>query len=400
MHYDVAVVGLGAMGSATLYQCAKRGMKAIGFDLHSPPHALGSSHGDTRITRLAIGEGPAYVPFVKASHAIWKELEKETGEKLLIECGALIIAKSGGNNTHHEKTDFVSETGRAATRYGIAHEFLDAGQLKARFPYMIGLEGDEVAYFEPEGGYVRPEACIRAQLTMAERSGADIVIDTAVSGLPRFSDGRIAIETRSGATITADKVVVSAGAWTADLLGDSFPGILKVTRQVLHWFEIEDDTAPPEGSPVMIWMHGQKDSDYFYAFPPQPGEGAMKFATEQYAETTSAETIRRTVSREESEAMFQDHVRGRIAGVSGRVAKSAACLYTSTPDRGFVLDRLPSNPDIFVVSACSGHGFKHSAGIGAAVAGRIEGKTEEFDLAPFGLERFRDTGIAAALKEK
>lgn len=389
MQYDVAVVGLGAMGSATLYQCARRGMKAIGIDRHSPPHTLGSSHGDTRITRLAVGEGPAYVPFVKASHRIWRELEHETGETLLTECGALVIAGSEGGNSHHGKADFVRETCRAAESYGIAHEILASDALRSRFPYLIGLKGDEIAYFEPEGGFVRPEACIRAQLTMARRHGAEIRTETPALSVVCRPTGGVLIDTSAGAVI-ADKVIIAAGAWTAGLIGEVFPDILTVTRQVLHWFKVENRPSVPKNSPVMIWMHGESDTDYFYAFPPQFGEGAMKFATEQYAQTTSVDTIRRTVDPEESKEMFERHVRGRVAGIIGHAVRSAACLYTTTPDRGFVLDCLPANPDVFVISACSGHGFKHSAGIGAAVADRLEGSQEEFDLAPFGFGRFQN----------
>ena len=119
--YDVAVVGLGAAGAATLYQLARRGISAVGIDRFSPPHIYGSTHGDTRITREAIGEGEAYTPLVQRSHAIWRELEAETGQTLLTQCGGLILEVRGrwGSRTppsrvpgqHHRLRESISGSG-------------------------------------------------------------------------------------------------------------------------------------------------------------------------------------------------------------------------------------------------------------------------------------------------
>ncbi|RZK75725.1 MAG: FAD-dependent oxidoreductase, partial [Methylobacterium sp.] len=150
---DVAVLGLGAMGSASLYQLARRGAAVIGFDRYAPPHAFGSSHGETRITRQAVGEGRAYVPFVTASHRIWRELEAETGETLMNACGALVMAPGSGVSSHHGKPDFVGRSISAARDAGIAHEVLDGAAVARRFPQFLNLAGDEKAYYEPGGGY-------------------------------------------------------------------------------------------------------------------------------------------------------------------------------------------------------------------------------------------------------
>src|SRR5678816_921243 len=100
MNADVLVIGLGAMGSAACYQLARRGAKVIGIDRYSPPHSLGSTHGDTRITRLAIGEGEQFVPFAIRSHGIWRELESETGEDLMTTTGGLIMSAASGHALH------------------------------------------------------------------------------------------------------------------------------------------------------------------------------------------------------------------------------------------------------------------------------------------------------------
>jgi sarcosine oxidase len=183
--------------------------------------------------------------------------------------------------------------------------------------------------------------------------------------------------------------VVAAGAWAAPLLGGPFGRLLTVNRQLLHWYDLDDATPYGPDAPVFIWMHGPREIDYFYGFPPMPGESRIKVATEQYAASTTADTIDRTVGAAESAEMYRQHVEGRLAGATPEVAQAAACLYTVTPDRGFIIDRHPEQDRILVVTACSGHGFKHSAGIGEAVAGLQARGRSPVDLAPFGLSRFR-----------
>lgn len=381
---DFVVVGLGAMGAACLYQLAKRGASVVGVDRWAPPHAQGSSHGETRITREAVGEGADYVPLVRASHRIWRELESETGEKLFEACGALVLAPGKGESSHHGKPDFVVRSAEAASAYGIPHERMTGAEAARRFP-QFSLAGDEKVYFEPGGGYVFPERCIEAQLMRAQALGAGIMSDTQVLSIEQSGDG-VVVETSRG-RIVAGQAIVAAGGWAAELLGAPFDRLLTVNRQVLHWFELDDDAAWRGESPVFIWMHGPTDVDYLYGFPPLPGDMRVKVATEQYAAATTADAMPREVSAEESAKMHSVHVSGRLAGASARVAKAAACLYTVTPDNGFIIDRHPRMDRVIAISACSGHGFKHSAGIGEAVAQAAT--TGEWEaLKPFSVARF------------
>lgn len=380
---DFVVVGLGAMGSAVLYQLAKRGADVIGVDRFAPPHRMGSSHGETRITRQAVGEGGDYAPLVLNSHRIWRELEAETGEKLLNDCGVLVMGPGTGPTSHHGKPDFVARSIDVAREFGIAHEIIDGAEVSRRFPQFLGLTGNEKAYFEPGGGYVFPERCIAAQLNRAAQLGAQI--RTGVEVLSITEHGRVRLET-SGGTIEAKQAVVTAGAWTAPLLGAPFDSLLTVNRQLLHWYELDDLAAYGPAAPAFIWMHGATDVDYFYGFPPLAG--SIKIATEQYETQTTAESVNREVDPAESAEMYRKHVRGRLAGASARVSQAAACLYTITPDRGFIIDSHPRLDHVFVVSACSGHGFKHSAGIGDAVAERLTGGRNQIDLTGFSVGRF------------
>jgi sarcosine oxidase len=382
IHADVAVVGLGAMGAAALAELARRGVKAVGIDRFAPPHDLGSSHGETRITRQAVGEGAALAPLVIKSHEIWRALEAETGESLLIECGALIM--SNGANSHHGKQDFVRATAATAKAFSIPHEMLGADEIRRRFPQFL-IEDDTVGCFEPGGGYVRPERCIAAALTIAQRLGATVRTGETVTAINQVGDG-VEIVASSG-IVRASRAIVTAGAWIGPLLGSPFDRLLSVKRQVLHWFEMEPEAVFSERSPVFVWMHGSGDTDYLYGFPPLPGDSRVKVATEQYEAETTADAVDRAVRPEESAAMFERHVKGRLAGVSPRAVKAAACVYTVTPDFAFIIDDHPAADRILVVSACSGHGFKHSAGIGHAVAVRVTG-TNALDLSPFSLARF------------
>ena len=382
---DFVVIGLGAMGSAVLYQLAKRGVSAIGIDRFAPPHQMGSSHGETRLTRQAVGEGRDYAPLVLNSHRIWRELEADTGETLLNDCGVLVMAPGSGQTSHHGKPDFVARSIEVARDFGIVHEILDGAEVARRFPQFLNLAGDEKAYYEPGGGYVFPERCISAQLSRAAQLGAQI--RTGVEVVAIDQPGTVRIETTDG-TIEAGQVVVAAGSWTAPLLGAPFEHLLAVNRQVLHWYELDDLSAYGPDAPAFIWMHGATDVDYLYGFPPLPGDHRIKVATEQYETRTTAESIDREVDPAESAEMYRKHVQGRLAGARPRVAQSAACLYTVTPDRGFIIDRHPYHDRVLVISACSGHGFKHSAGIGDAVAELVTEGRNQVDLSAFSITRF------------
>ncbi|UUD62425.1 N-methyl-L-tryptophan oxidase [Pseudomonas seleniipraecipitans] len=387
MHYDVIVIGLGAMGAATLYQLAKRGVRVAGVDRHAPPHDLGSSHGDTRITRQAVGEGAAYVPLALNAQRIWRELEAQSGEALFEACGMLMLSSSDTPTRGHGTADFAGETAALAERFGIKHSLLDATQLRTRFPQFGGYGDNAVGYFEPGAGYVRPERAIDVQLRLAEQLGATLYNNTPVTTIESMGQG-VRVQTSSGA-LTADKAIVCAGMWTGRLLGAPVKSLLKVCRQQLFWFELDEPERFAADSPVYILLHGAADTDSCYGFAPLPGENAIKIATEQYLEGCDPDAVDRSVSQADIDAMYDAHVAGRLLGVSRRVLKSKVCTYTITPDFNFIIDAHPQMANVTLVSACSGHGFKHSAGIGEALAMHHCNEPGAVDLSPFSLARFR-----------
>ncbi|MDQ0035505.1 sarcosine oxidase [Variovorax boronicumulans] len=394
-HYDVIVVGLGALGAATLYQLSQRGARVLGIDQFAPPHDQGSSHGDSRITRLAIGEGDEYVPFVQRSHAIWRELEARTGTPLMSTTGGLVLAPRDRVAEHHGKADFVRRTIASAERFGIAHEVLDAAGIRARFP-QFHLQGDEIGYHERDAGFVRPEAAIGAQLAVARASGAQTRTGERVQSVEPVGNGdtvRVRTET---ASFTADRVVIAAGAWLPEFLGrqarTDWQANFSVHRQVMHWFDTGSAAADfsPGRFPIFIWMFGDGQEDYMYGFPSSdPAQSALKVATEQYVSATTPDSIDRSVSPEETAAMYRDRVSGRFPQIDGRALKARACMYTVTPDRRFVIDALDGLPHVLIASACSGHGFKHSAGLGEAIADQVLGRamSHGLDLRPFARQR-------------
>jgi sarcosine oxidase len=374
--HDVAVVGLGAMGAAALYQLARRGVAAVGVDRHRPPHDHGSSHGETRITRRAVGEGVDYVPLVTRSHAIWRALEQATGMTLFVPCGGLVVGRMDGG-----PQGFLRETVRVAERCGIEHQLLDRHALVTRFPQFIGLGADDIAYFEPGAGYVLPEACIEAQLREAARLGAEIRTDTVVHDIVQ-QQGGVRIET-DGDTIVAERLVVAAGAWTAGLLGAPFDRLLRVTRQSLYWFAVDDPAlyAVESGFPIFIRAFGAKSDEFSYGFPTPAGSEGVKIATESEDEV-DIERYSAGPAVPDHDAFYRHFVAGRLAGVTPALIRSKSCVYTSTVDGRFIVDAHPAMDRVTVISACSGHGFKHSAAIGEAVAEQISAALR---LGPFTL---------------
>ena len=369
---DVIVIGLGAMGAATLYQLARRGVRAIGIDRFAPPHDRGSSHGETRLTRQAIGEGEAYVPLALRSHAIWRELEEATGSTLLLECGYLAIDDTAGRAPMHGKPRFVERTAEMAHRFGIAHERLSPDEAMKRFP-QFRLTGSEDVYFEPGGGLVYAERCIAAQLEQARQSGARLFLDEPVTAIVQEKTGvRIDTATR---TLTGGQVVIAAGGWTPGLVGAPLAG-LAILRQTLHWFDpIDAACFSADRFPTFTWAHGMTAEDCFYGFPIPPGSlTGVKLATEQFSHASATpEAIDRHVSHAEDMAMHDRHVAGRLVGLGALPSQNKACFYVNAPDGDFVVDRMEDNPLITIVSACSGHGFKHSAGLGDHLAGLLLG---------------------------
>ena len=380
---ETVVVGLGAMGSAVAWQLARRGQSVLGIDRWVPPHPHGSTHGETRITRQAIGEGEHYSPFAIRSHELWREIEAATGSELLTLTGGLIISGPSAGAAVHVP-GFLETTVAAARRYDIAHEVLDPAEIRRRFP-AFRVRDDESGYYEPGAGFVRPERCVAAQLRLAERSGATLKVGERV--LEVRPEGAGVLVRTDAARYLAGRAVLTAGAWLPELLGARYAGRFTVTRQVLYWFAPSGPIEPflPERFPVFIWEPAGLPEG-IYGFPAIDGAaGGVKVASAAYGEPTVPDAVARQVTDEEIARMHATLVAPCFPGLGPRCVKATTCLYTVTPDAGFVIDRHPEHDGIILVSPCSGHGFKHSAAIGEAVAEWVAEGRSRLDLAPFRL---------------
>ncbi len=390
-HFDTIVLGLGAVGSAALYHLAASGQKVLGVDRFAPPHPYGSTHGDTRITRLGIGEGVEYSPLALRSHELWRTIEAETDTDLLTSCGGLIISNREQKPVSHGVPDFFDNTLAAARRHRIGHEVLDAAEIRRRFP-QFNVQPHELGYYEPEAGFLRVEECVRAQLELARRHGATVHIDETVEGF-QSTAGSVTITSRSG-TYSAGQLLIAAGAWLPKLVGPPLADLFRVTRQVLHWFEVQSapETFSPGPFPIFIWELPDRPQP-IYGFPSVSAAGqppSIKIATEQGILATDPDHVQRSVAPEEITEMYSRYVAPYFPGLGPRSLRTAVCMYTEAPGGRFVDDTHPDHARVTFASACSGHGFKHSAALGEALAQRLTVGESRIDLEPFSLERLRD----------
>ncbi|HMQ02625.1 MAG TPA: N-methyl-L-tryptophan oxidase [Pyrinomonadaceae bacterium] len=382
---DVIVVGLGAMGSAACYQLAKRGASVIGIDRYSPPHTLGSTHGETRITRQAIGEGEHFVPFALRSYEIWRELEAETGNDLLTITGGLIMSAESAHSLHGN-ADFLQTTIDAAEKFGIRHRVLDASAIASAFP-QFEIAGDERAYFEDEAGFLRPEACVATQLRMAEKLGATLRLNETVTRLEHEGRG-VRVVTDRG-SYSASAAIVAAGPWVHEFVDDVPKSLFKIYRQVLYWFDVSEvyEQYAIGNFPIFIWSFGRWADDYCYGFPAIDGsDGGLKIASENFTATTTPSDADRIVTEPETAAMYDSYVSGKLSGIGRNSVRSAVCLYTVTPNCNFIIDRV--NENVILASPCSGHGFKHSAAIGETLAELALIGQSKIDISRFSLNQF------------
>jgi sarcosine oxidase len=373
----IAVVGLGAAGSAILEALARRGVAATGFDQFHPPHPLGSTHGRSRIIREAYYESPVYVPLVQRAYQEWERLERESGRHLLTRTGGIMIGQP--------ESELVQGARMSAEHHGLPHEVIGAREIRRRFPVFAVGDGD-VGVVEPRAGFLDPEQSVRACLELATRAGARVETGVRVTGWSR-SGGGIRLET-SGGTLECGRVVLAAGPWLPDLLGHhSLP--LTIERQVMFWFTPRQTPArfAARQCPVFIWEHAK--GRMFYGIPDH-GFG-FKAAIHHEGRVCTPETVDREVSDDEV-AQVRELLARTIPDAPGDLRESAVCLYTNTPDQHFVLGPHPNEPAVYLVSPCSGHGFKFASAVGAVVAQTITGENSGLDLLPFAPQRLMANG--------
>jgi sarcosine oxidase len=385
------VVGLGGMGSAAAYHLAVRGRRVLGLERFTPAHAQGSSHGGSRVIRLAYFEGPEYVPLLLRAYELWRALEEAAGLELLLQTGGWLLGPPG--------SELVTRTQSTAEQFDLAHEVLDGPAIRQRVPTLAAGD-DTVALFDPAAGVVRPEATVAAHLRLAEAAGAELRFEAAVTGWETAPDTGGVVVRASGEAFAARHLVVCPGVWAPALL----PALeipLSVERQVNTWFQPPGGLGPfhPDRHPVWVWDPGSgRGPDAFpgfvYGVPALDGpDGGMKINVIREDRCTP-ETIDRTVSDPELEAISAG-VRRCLSVDPGPVVRADTCMFENTPDNHFVVGPHPGLPQVVVAAGFSGHGFKFVPVIGEILADLVCDGKSGHALTLFGPGRFATGGSGA-----
>ncbi len=368
------VVGVGGMGSAACWQLARRGRRVLGLDRFDIPNAFGSSHGLTRIIRLAYFESPEYVPLLKRAAALWREASAASGETLMITTGSLDAGAP----------DSVQVRGalESCRVHRLDHEVLTGDEVNRRYPG-CRLPHDFAAVYQPDGGFVLSERAIVAHATMAIAAGAEIHGREQVLDWSPIAGGGVRVATTRG-SYEAGRLVLSPGAWIGDLC-PPLAGIAVPERQVVGWFQPQD---PAKFQPQAFPVHCLRVAEGFYYLLPIHGVPGVKIGFYHHrGETGPADTLSRDIEPAD-EALLRRCLARHFPEADGPVMALRTCMFTNTPDGHFVVDTLPGQPEVVVVSACSGHGYKFASVVGEIVADLATAGESRFDLAMFGLGRF------------
>jgi sarcosine oxidase len=374
MTYDVIVAGVGGHGSAACYQLALRGQKVLGLERFDIANSMGSSHGLTRIIRLAYFEAPFYVPMLRRALELWRETGARFGEPLMVTTGGLDIAPEGGA--------IFAGALESCRVHHLAHEVLTGAEVNARFPGHRVPTGYRAVY-ETEAGFLLSERAIVAHATLAQAAGAEIHARESVLEWNPIAGGGVRVRTDRG-TYEAGRLIVSTGPWLAELAPQLAP-LAVPERQVIGWFQPSDPAKfSPEMFPVTIL---DVPEGAFYLLPTWGIPGVKIGLHHHLRETGTPETLSREVSAAD-EAALRACLAAYFPEANGPVMAMRTCLYTVTPDETFIVDTLPGQPEVIIASPCSGHGYKFASVMGEILADLATGSAPRFDLAPFSLARF------------
>ncbi|HSP18610.1 MAG TPA: N-methyl-L-tryptophan oxidase [Myxococcaceae bacterium] len=374
--YDAIVAGVGGMGSAAAFHLARRGRRVLGLERFTIPNEMGSSHGTSRIIRLAYFEHPSYVPLLRRSYELWRELERGYGSPLLHMTGCIHIGAPG--------TNVFDGCLRSCSEHGLEHEVLDSAELMRRFPaYRLPVE--TMAVLEAEGGFLEPERCIEAHAAGARAAGADLRPGEAVTGWELVAGG-VRVATTKG-SYEADRLVLTAGSWSGRLATALAP-VLQPERQVLAWLEV----ARPElfeqaAFPVFVM---EVPEGMFYGFPlfagGPPGLKLGRYHHRQ--EAADPDLLDREGAGPEDEALLRSFAARYLPEAAGRALEMKVCMFTNTPDEHFLIDLHPALPQVVVAAGFSGHGFKFCSVVGEILADLAIDGGSRHDTALFRVGRF------------
>lgn len=374
--YDAIVVGVGGMGSAAAYHLARRGRRVLGLERFTIPNEMGSSHGVSRIIRLAYFEDPSYVPLLRRSFELWRQLEGEFGEQILHMTGCLHVGAAG--------TAVFDGCLRSCAEHHLQHEVLEPAELRERFP-AFRLPPGTGAILESEGGFLVPEKCILAHAAGARAAGAELHEREAVLGWESGPDG-VRVHTDRGA-YEADKLVLTAGSWNGKL----FPGlapVLEPERQVLAWLEVSrPELFEASAFPVFIM---EVPEGMYYGFPLfADGPPGLKLGRMHHRlEAADPDLLDRDGAGPEDEDVLRSFARLYLPEGSGPALAMKVCMFTNTPDEHFLIDLAPGDPRVVLGAGFSGHGFKFCSVVGEILADLATGGSTRHAIGLFRADRW------------
>lgn len=383
-HYDVIVLGVGGMGSAACHALAERGARVLGLEQFDIPHAYGSSHGETRIIRLAYAEGSFYVPLLQRAYERWRRLERDFGEPLLQITGGLDIGAAD--------SDLVQGALQSCREHDLPHELLTATEAMARFP-ALQLPPHFVALHQPEGGFLRSERCIVAHVTRAQALGAEIRAREAVLRWEARGDS-VTVKTTKG-EYAAERLVVTAGGWAGQLLPE-LATLARPERQCLAWFQPLDlPLFTPERLPVWL-LYGEGEEGNWYGFPVHgiPGFKLGKFrhlGEPMDLSSGDREPNASRVPNADDEALLRRFTEKYFPRAAGPTMALKVCFFTNTPDEHFIIDTVDAHPaqeNVIIAAGFSGHGYKFCSVVGEILAELALDGASELGIEEFGLGRF------------
>lgn len=376
-HFDAIVLGVGGMGSAAAFHLARRGKRVLGLERFDIPHAMGSSHGLTRIIRLAYFEHPSYVPLLRRAYELWRDLQTLAGEQLLFITGGIDAGPPGGRCFEGSR--------HSCELHGLPHELLDAASVNRRFPG-YHLAAEMMAVFQPEAGFLLSERCIVAHVVAAQANGAEIQArEKALAWEPR--DGGVRVETDRG-SYQADRLVIAAGSWAASFVPE-LAGLAVPERQVVAWLQpTEPALFSPERFPVFVL---ETSEGIYYGLPVFSVPGVKLGRFHHFGEIAEADLIDRECHPRD-EALLRDFAAHYFPAAAGPTMALKACMFTNSPDEHFILDLHPDYPQVAIAAGFSGHGYKFCSVVGEIMADlAIDGETRH-DIDLFRLARFSGQG--------
>jgi sarcosine oxidase len=372
--YDVIVAGVGAMGSAACWHLAKRGLKVLGLERFDLGHAMGSSHGMTRIIRIAYFEGSHYVPIVRRAHELWAQTGAEAGMQLLHVTGSLDLAPNGSGE--------VEASLQSCLDHGLVHDVLDGREIARRFP-AFQLPAGHIGLWQPDGGFVASEKAIYAHVGLAQSRGAEIRTNEPMLDWRPTTDGGVEVRTQRG-SYSAGRLVITSGGWIADAV-PALAAKVRTVRQAIGWFTTRrPELFRQDAFPVFILS---VDEGTFYGFPLYEHPGFKLGGPHFGREPMDPREDDRTPSPRQV-SLIRECLKRYIPDAAGEPLTLKGCVYSVTPDEDFIIDSVPGAPQAVFASCCSGHGFKFASAIGEILADLSTTGRPAFDLTPFSLARF------------